>query len=179
MPLSAHPSSCFKGFITGEILRYWNQNSREEDFVQITSQFMQQLLQQGQLLSSIVPIIWSAASKIDHRHSDCFIPNNKLDNEDTLFLSWEYHPRDISKSEIHRIYQNTLQDNVNFTKMKIAMSRPNNLRDLLCQTQLLNDGNKYQIFLPKHDQKSCTTYISGHYSIDQYLMFEDLNLTLT
>jgi len=63
--------------------------------------------------------------------------------------------------------------------MKIAMSRPNNLRDLLCQTQLLNDGNKYQIFLPKHDQKSCTTYISGHYSIDQYLMFEDLNLTLT
>jgi len=78
MPLSAHPSSCFKGFITGEILRYWNQNSREEDFVQITSQFMQQLLQQGQLLSSIVPIIWSAASKIDHRHTDTLTASSPI-----------------------------------------------------------------------------------------------------
>jgi len=150
-PLSAHPSSCFKGFITGEILRYWNQNSREEDFIQITSQFIQRLLQRGHLLSSIVPIIRSAASKIDHRHSDCFNPNNKLDNEDTLFLSWEYHPRDISKSEIHKIYQNTLQntlqDNLNLTKMKIAMSRPNNLRDLLCRTRLPNDVQQVSNFL--------------------------------
>jgi hypothetical protein len=35
-PLSAHPTSCFKGFITGEILRYWNQNSNKEDFITLT-----------------------------------------------------------------------------------------------------------------------------------------------
>jgi hypothetical protein len=39
-PLSAHPNSCFKGFITGEILRYWSQNSDKQDFISITSQFI-------------------------------------------------------------------------------------------------------------------------------------------
>jgi hypothetical protein len=30
-PLSAHPLSCFKGLITGEIYRYWLQNTDEAD----------------------------------------------------------------------------------------------------------------------------------------------------
>ncbi len=36
-------------------------------------------------------------------------------------------------------YQNTLQDHVEFTDMKIAVSRPKSLRDLLCRTRLPND----------------------------------------
>jgi hypothetical protein len=32
LPLYAHPHSCIKGLITGEILQYWNQNSTPKDF---------------------------------------------------------------------------------------------------------------------------------------------------
>jgi hypothetical protein len=44
-PTSAHPLSCFKGLITGEILRYWLQNTQQEDFINITQQFIQLLIQ--------------------------------------------------------------------------------------------------------------------------------------
>jgi len=40
-PTSAHPSSCFKGLITGELIRYWTQNTQEKDFIHITQLFIQ------------------------------------------------------------------------------------------------------------------------------------------
>jgi hypothetical protein len=43
-PLSAHPLGCFKSLITGELLRYWKQNSDPKDFIEITSLFIQRLL---------------------------------------------------------------------------------------------------------------------------------------
>jgi hypothetical protein len=64
-PLSAHPNSCFKGFITGEILRYWSQNSDKQDFVSITSQFIQRLVNRGHQLQEIIKYIKSAAISID------------------------------------------------------------------------------------------------------------------
>jgi len=158
-PLSAHPKSCFKGFITGEILRYWNQNSNEEDFISLTSQFIQRLLQRGHLLSNIVPIIRTAASSIDNRYVNGRYNNNsKIQNaDDTLFISWEYHPNNIDKSTIHRIYQNTLQDHVEFTDMKIAVSRPKNLRDLLCRTRLPNEVKQVTAIL-NHLQTNLQTH---------------------
>ena len=158
-PLSAHPKSCFKGFITGEILRYWNQNSNEEDFISLTSQFIQRLLQRGHLLSNIVPIIRTAASSIDNRYVNGRYNNNsKIQNADsTLFISWEYHPNNIDKSTIHRIYQNTLQDHVELTDMKIAVSRPKNLRDLLCRTRLPNEVKQVTAIL-NHLQTNLQTH---------------------
>jgi len=38
-PTSAYPTSCFKGLITGKLLRYWNQNSSQNDFITITNKF--------------------------------------------------------------------------------------------------------------------------------------------
>jgi len=49
-PISAHPASCFRGLITGEIICYWTQNSKEEDFIHITQQFIQHLIQHGHKL---------------------------------------------------------------------------------------------------------------------------------
>ena len=65
-PHSAHPQSCFKGFITGEILCYWRQNMDTEDYIQITSLFIQRLLQRGHSLSNILPIIQAATQHIDN-----------------------------------------------------------------------------------------------------------------
>jgi len=39
-PISAHPQSCFKGLITGEIIRYWKLNSNQKDFIYVTQLFI-------------------------------------------------------------------------------------------------------------------------------------------
>jgi hypothetical protein len=49
-PLSAHPISYFKGLIIGELLCYWLQNSDKQDFINITSLFIQRLVNRGQQL---------------------------------------------------------------------------------------------------------------------------------
>ncbi len=150
-PLSAHPKSCFKGFITGEILRYWNQNTDEEDFISITAQFIQRLLKRGHLLSNIIPIIRTAASTIDNRFSnDQYSTNRNPKHDNTLFISWEYHPNGISKSTIHKIYEKTIHNHVDFEDMKIAVSRPKNLRDLLCRTRLPDDVKQVSTFINQH-----------------------------
>jgi len=45
-PKSAHPPSCLKGLISGELRRYWFQNS-PEDFKKILIKFMEQLVNRG------------------------------------------------------------------------------------------------------------------------------------
>jgi hypothetical protein len=65
-PLLAHPSNCFKDLIAGEIKRYWQRNSEEEDFISITSQFIQCLLNRGHHMEKIIPLLQSAASNIDN-----------------------------------------------------------------------------------------------------------------
>ncbi len=60
--LSAHPKSCFKGLIKGELLRYWLQNSEEKDFISTTSLFIHRLLARGHRLNEIIPLLQTAAA---------------------------------------------------------------------------------------------------------------------
>jgi len=135
-PSSAHPYSCFKGLITGEIIRYWQQNTNEEDFIEITSKFIQRLINRGHQIETLIPIFRTVASSID-RHSLHIRNENHNDNNDnTLYLHWEYHPQDITKNQIREAYNKTLKGHDNFNNMRIAVSRPKNLRDILCHTKL-------------------------------------------
>jgi hypothetical protein len=45
-PLSAHPSSCFKGLINGEIFRFWVQNS-PQNFIILLPKFIERLAARG------------------------------------------------------------------------------------------------------------------------------------
>jgi hypothetical protein len=148
-PLSAHPNSCFKGLITGEILRYWLQNSNTEDFIHMTSLFIQRLIQRGHTISNITPILRTAAALIDNDRTRPTTEKNR--NNNTLFIHWKHNPNNIDRSIIRTIYNNTLRGIDNFQQMKIAVSRPPNLRDLLCHTQLpeLNNNNVSN-FIPTH-----------------------------
>jgi hypothetical protein len=48
-PLSAHPQSCFKGLIHGEVRRYWIQNN-PSNFQAILLKFIQRLIHRGHTL---------------------------------------------------------------------------------------------------------------------------------
>jgi len=133
-PLSAHPPSCFKGLISGELSRYWSQNTKDSDFIQITSEFIIRLCQRGHQLQDLIPLLHTAASNIDNINTKHKTKDS--DEDDTLYIHWRYHPSDIGKRKIREIYNNTLKDNDGFKKMRLAISRPKNLRDLLCKTDL-------------------------------------------
>jgi len=127
----------FNGLIIGEILRYWYLNSDKDDFINITSLFIQRLNQRGHKFSNITPALQTAM--IDNNRSNS--PTDNVNN--TLFIHWKHNPNYINRSTICTIYNNTLNGNDNFTKMRIAVSRPRNLRDVLCHTRLpdLQDCN--------------------------------------
>jgi hypothetical protein len=57
---------------------------------------------------------------------------------DTLYIPWQYHLTDTKKNTIREAYNTTLKDHDNFSQMRIAMSRPKNLKDILCRTNLSN-----------------------------------------
>jgi len=107
--------------ITGEIIRYWNQNTQAEDFIHITQLFIQRLIQRGHHIEDIIPIIRSAAASIDNIQGDRRSLQEMVSSEDTLYIHWQYHPLDIKKNSIHEIYNDTLKGHDNFQKMLIAM----------------------------------------------------------
>jgi hypothetical protein len=139
-PLSAHPKSCFKGSIIGKLLRYWHQNTDEADFININSLPIQRQINRGHPIQDIILILQKAASSIDNTITristnthERKIPNT---SNDTLYIHWKFHQLDITQQMIRQIYDKTQKNFDTFNKMTIALSRPKNLRDILCCTQL-------------------------------------------
>jgi hypothetical protein len=54
-----------------------------------------------------------------------------------LFLHWQYHPNDITRQQLRRLYNETLAGKDGFDKMTICYYRPRNLREALTKTSLL------------------------------------------
>jgi len=127
-PLSANPNSCFKGFVTGKILCYWSQNSNKQDFISITSQFIQWLVNRGLQLQEIIKYIKSAAILIDNTATGTYnrsiTINKKTDYDNTLYIHWCHHPYDIPKQTLRNIYNHALKDIDSFAHVRIVTSRP-------------------------------------------------------
>jgi hypothetical protein len=115
-PISAHPTSRFKGLIIGKLSRYWHQNSSPEDFINITNNFILHLLHQGHLLEELIPTLQSAAANIDNSLNHRSRHNTEHEKDETLYIHWKFHPKDIDKAKIHQLYNKTLQGHDNFTQ---------------------------------------------------------------
>jgi hypothetical protein len=130
-PPSAHPPNCFKGLIIGEMKTYWQQNN-EEDFTSILSKFVVRLTERGHSLNTLATILQDAAAILDKNPTTTY----QEANPNTLFIHWVYHPHGIQHQEIRRLYNETLKPILNYNNMQVAISRPNNLRDLLSRASL-------------------------------------------
>jgi hypothetical protein len=96
-PLSAHPPSCFKGLIAGELWCYWLQNN-PDDFQKMLCKFNDRLLDRGHTLANIAPILTQAAATIDRK---LISPSPNLNpTNDTLFIHREFHPKDLQQQDI-------------------------------------------------------------------------------
>ncbi len=67
-PMSAHPKSCLKGLIAGEMKRYWIQNNAE-DFKTLLVKFLDRLRERGHTISALAPhpTKHSHAARLQHK----------------------------------------------------------------------------------------------------------------
>jgi len=125
-PLSAHPPSCFKGLIAGELRRYYLQNNTE-NFKDILAKFIGRLLDRGHNIEDISPLLLQAANNLDRQPINHATDTGKS----TLYIHWTHHPKGPQRRDIRHIYNDTLKDILPYDRMQIALSRPKNLRDIL------------------------------------------------
>jgi len=131
-PRSAHPPSCLKGLIYGELQRYWRQNPDPNDFKAILSRFFTRSLDRGHDPCTLTPIILQGAAKTDHQTRTTINNTEKK----VLYINWPYHPNGIHCQDIRHIYNDTLQPLLSYDLMQIAVLRPKNLRDVLTKSNL-------------------------------------------
>jgi hypothetical protein len=141
-PDSAHSQGVLKSLIFGNVFRYWLQNSNQSDFISTTRDFYGHLLNRGHKSEILSPLFCAAATTINQRAQKMEQPlNPKNRNIKQLFLHWEYHPRDITRSEIRSVYNTTLapllsDPPLGITQLTIAYTNPPNLRRCVTKTQL-------------------------------------------
>jgi hypothetical protein len=132
-PSSAHPPSCFKGLIMGEVRRYWLQNN-PDDFQKILCKFIERLTERGHTVENIKPFLEQAALLLDTPKTNSTRNKNASDN--TLYIHKAFHPNGLQRKDLRNLYQKILEPFLDFDKMTIAMSRPTNLRDVLTKASL-------------------------------------------
>jgi len=130
-PNSAHPPSCLKGLISGELRRYWLQNDID-NFQTMLTKFIERLIDRGHRINDLIPLLKQAALAIDSNSTTKVTKNQSS----TLFIHWRYHPHGLQRSDLRSCYEATLKQTLNYDKVTIAISRPKNLRDILSKTTL-------------------------------------------
>jgi len=137
-PLSAHPHSCFKGLVTGEMRRYWIQNN-PIDFQQLLIKFIDRLRDRGHTLQDIATILEQAAAHLD---SNTLHPTTTpAEESSTLYIHTTYHPNGLQRRDFRQLYNEILAPHLNFDHMTVAVARPTNLRDVLTSATLRAPDN--------------------------------------
>jgi hypothetical protein len=160
--ISSHAPSVLQGLIFGQLRRFWLQNSDPDDYVHCTNAFYHQLLARGHDDVTIRDLFQLAAGRLDQPKTLTPATRDGTTSESQVFLHAEYHPRQIDRLEIQKVFRELcagpLRDTANdeniptgIERLTIAYSRPPNLRDLLCRTKMVQ---------PENDRVS--TYINHH-----------------
>ena len=118
----AHPTSCFKGLIIGNFLRFRKQNN-DEHFCTLIANFAKHLLARGHTIKAIKRYFLQAAAAITDKTKLQKIKTNKNNSLDetatstsnaitdrSLYLHWRYHPAGIQRAQLRAIFDATLKD---------------------------------------------------------------------
>jgi hypothetical protein len=126
----------------------WLQNSLHEDFVQCASAFFNHLSARGHESTTIQRLFKLAAARLDQKLTMTPAPQPASTSDEQVFLHMEYHPRQIERQVVQKVYRdicstpfqatvNTDNQRTGIGRLTIAHSRPTNFRDLLCSTKMV------------------------------------------
>lgn len=146
-PVSSHSNCVLYGLIFGQLRRFWLQNSLTDDYIHCARAFQNHLLARGHDSDNIQSLFRLAAAQFDQpSRLEPATPTGPT-TDATVFLHMEFHPRQIERMDIQKVFREVcagpLHDTANKEKQQtgierltIAHSRPPNLRDLLCRTKM-------------------------------------------
>jgi hypothetical protein len=87
--------------VTGNVIRYWKQNTNITGLGQLITRFAERLCRQGHEAQTVAEGIEKATTYIDEDLSSRVNPASKsTTDERTLFLHWKYHPNDITRQQL-------------------------------------------------------------------------------
>ena len=105
---SAHPKASLKGLIFGAVHRYFQQNTKKSDFDNICREFHEHIRRCGYTRQQIDPLFIEAGSKLNTKPTCNSIKQNiALKQPVNVYFHEEYHPRGLSKRQIHDSIQTT------------------------------------------------------------------------
>jgi hypothetical protein len=104
-PLSAHPPSCIKVFITGKLRWYCLQNDTSH-YQEILIKFIQQLTERGYDIKNLTLLLIQPATTLDANTTQ-----NKIKNYDSnaLFIRWKYHLNRVGKKVQYATYKENIK----------------------------------------------------------------------
>ena len=143
-PQSAHPPGMIKGVIFGLVRHYYEQNSDKKDFMYFTNLLLTRLVSRGWDPFYIRPIFYNAIHKAKNQPEN---QKNSPKKRNQLFLHFNYHPSDIPRRTIRKIYQEELMDTLTQelhpdSTVTVCYSRPKNIQDIVAKATLFQVEGK-------------------------------------
>ena len=143
-PKSAHPPGMIKGVIFSLLKNFKHQNTEKTDYIKMVTLLFRRLIARGWNSHYLLPIFIEA----DNHTVPTTPPPPKRQTlpRDTIILHMEYHPHDIPRKIVRKIFEKNCSalsnyrcdsgEELGIKKLIIAYSRPKNLQDILSPTTL-------------------------------------------
>ena len=143
-PASAHPPGQLRSLVFGRLKAYWEQNTDESDFINISIEFGCRLIERGYSLKTFKPLFEECIERLNGSPGLRPTPTTteKEPPRRPLCFHLPFHPRGVQRTAIRKHYAGTLAPHLPERRLIVAISRDKNLRDRLCSTILESvEGN--------------------------------------
>ena len=163
-PKSAHPPGLLKGLVYGRLRTYWDQNTNPNNFAKMTKLLFHRLQLRGYSQAHLLPRFKESLQRLQNtaqqetqssKLSQSRDAKHKEDtgtNKKTIFYHLEYHPRGTQRQDVRHFYDHTIGPLLPNRQLTIAVSRPPNVRDGLCSSNLVSKPTQNPSdFLPSGD----------------------------
>ena len=151
-PHSAHPKDVWKGMIHGLLSKYWRHCCRIEDYRKEVQQLYRGMVNRGHCPAQLKQLFEEVSVSLEKEHSlvgtavDSRLHskfNSKLRTKDMskmVLLHQEYHPKDVSRRTLQRIYRETcgpvFRDLLGIDRAMVAYHKSKNLKDLVIPSRM-------------------------------------------
>lgn len=143
-PHSAHSPKIMKGVVYSLLRQYRRQNSQESDYIHFVLLLFKRLVRRGWDKEVIKGYILQADTRLSHPTQQPKKPT--LPNKKMLILHWIYHPNDIPRTILRRLYNThcarLFEEHLDIQQFIIAFHSAPTLRSALTKAKLIQEPGK-------------------------------------
>ncbi|KAL7476883.1 hypothetical protein ACHAW6_008090 [Cyclotella cf. meneghiniana] len=155
-PHSAHAPGMINGIIFSLLQTYHRQNSKYADFLKFSKLLFKRHIMQGWDYNVLKNVFTSALKKLTKPNQIPIPiapgPTSITNTEKQLFFHMEFHPGDITRNQVRKIYseecQDVLEAEIGTEQFTLAYSRPKTIGNIIAKAKLFEvNGREVSTFL--------------------------------